>query len=186
MRAVGFLVAQGASIIPITLRLDAIRQLMCPETMEGFKFLPMGVELGMREVRGVVFLFLARRALRFFEHLARRDGRLTLRGREKMSPLSSRCGVGRRILKVGAWLGWQIESNWTDPFLFAVYSVVKPVAGALILVFMYLVVVRGGLGNPLFPYICVRNVFYIYVGAVLMGISWAVIGDREHYRGPWS
>ncbi|MCX7751015.1 MAG: ABC transporter permease [Candidatus Bipolaricaulota bacterium] len=86
-----------------------------------------------------------------------------------------------RSLWVAAWLGWQIESNWTDPFLFAVYSVVKPVAGALILVFMYVVVARGGLANPLFPYVFVGNAFYIYVGAVLMGVSWAVIDDREHY-----
>lgn len=82
---------------------------------------------------------------------------------------------------MATWLGWQIESNWTDPFLFAVYSVVKPVAGALILVFMYLVVARGGLGNPLFPYMFVGNAFYIYVGAVLTGISWVIIDDREHY-----
>ncbi len=25
-----------------------------------------------------------------------------------------------RSFWVAAWLGWQIESNWTDPFLFAV------------------------------------------------------------------
>ncbi len=86
-----------------------------------------------------------------------------------------------RSLKVAAWLGWQIESNWTDPFLFAVYSVIKPMAGALILVFMYLVVARGGLNNPLFPFVFVGNAVYIYVGAVLMGVSWAVIDDREHY-----
>ena len=92
-----------------------------------------------------------------------------------------RGGESWRSLRVAVWLGWQIESNWTDPFLFAVYSVVKPVAGALILVFMYLVVARGGLENPLFPYIFVGNAFYIYVGAVLMGISWVVIDDREHY-----
>jgi len=92
-----------------------------------------------------------------------------------------RGGEAWRSLRVATWLGWQIESNWTDPFLFAVYSVVKPVAGALILVFMYLVVARGGLDNPLFPYVFVGNAFYIYVGAVLMGISWVVIDDREHY-----
>lgn len=86
-----------------------------------------------------------------------------------------------RSLRVAAWLGWQIESNWTDPFLFAVYSIVKPVAGALILVFMYMVVAQGGLENPLFPQIFVGNAFYIYVGAILMGVSWAVIDDREHY-----
>ncbi len=82
---------------------------------------------------------------------------------------------------MAAWLGWQIESNWADPFLFAVYSIVKPVAGALILVFMYMVIAQGGLNNPLFPQIFVGNAFYIYVGSVLMGVSWAVIDDREHY-----
>ncbi|MBI3660809.1 ABC transporter permease [Candidatus Acetothermia bacterium] len=46
-----------------------------------------------------------------------------------------------RSLKVAAWLGWQIESNWTEPFLFLTYSILKPVASALILVFMYLVIV---------------------------------------------
>ncbi len=92
-----------------------------------------------------------------------------------------RGGESWRSLRVATWLGWQVESNWTDPFLFAVYSVVKPVAGALILVFMYLVVARGGLDNPLFPYVFIGNAFYIYVGAVLMGISWVVIDDREHY-----
>ncbi|MDO9129565.1 MAG: hypothetical protein Q7U34_06835, partial [Anaerolineales bacterium] len=39
-----------------------------------------------------------------------------------------------RSFRIATWLGWQIESNWTDPFLFAVYSIVKPLAGASILV----------------------------------------------------
>jgi ABC-2 type transport system permease protein len=40
-------------------------------------------------------------------------------------------------------LGWVVEANWTDPFLFFVYSVAKPVASALILVFM-VDVISGG------------------------------------------
>ncbi len=44
-----------------------------------------------------------------------------------------------RSFRIAAWLGWQIESNWADPFLFAVYSLVKPLAGAAILVVMYAV-----------------------------------------------
>jgi ABC-2 type transport system permease protein len=86
-----------------------------------------------------------------------------------------------RSLRVAAWLGWQIESNWATPFLFAIYSIAKPVAGALILVLMYTVIARGGLQNPLFPQIFVGNAFYIYVGMVLMGVSEAVVEDREHY-----
>jgi ABC-2 type transport system permease protein len=87
-----------------------------------------------------------------------------------------------RSFKVAAWLGWQIESNWTDPFLFAVYSIVKPLASAGILVIMYSIIARGNFGTPIFPYIYYGNAFYIYVGAVMAGISWAVIDDREHYK----
>ena len=86
-----------------------------------------------------------------------------------------------RSLKVAAWLGWQIESNWTDPFLFVVYSIVKPVAGALILVLMYTVIAQGGLQHPLFPQIFVGNAFYIYVAMVFIGVCQAVVEDREHY-----
>ena len=86
-----------------------------------------------------------------------------------------------RSLKMAAWLGWQIESNWASPFLFAIYSIVKPIAGALILVLMYTVIAQGGLQHPLFPQIVVGNAFYIYVAMVLMGVSQAVHEDREHY-----
>ena len=86
-----------------------------------------------------------------------------------------------RSFRVATWLGWQIESNWTDPFLFAIYSVVKPVASALILVVMYLVVSSGDSRSPIFTYLYVGNAFYIYVGSVLVGVSWAIIDDREHY-----
>jgi len=86
-----------------------------------------------------------------------------------------------RSLKMAAWLGWQIESNWASPFLFAIYSIAKPVAGALILVLMYMVIAQGGLQHPLFPQIFVGNAFYIYVAMVFMGVSQAVIEDREHY-----
>lgn len=80
VRALGYAVALAASVIPITLGLDAMRQLLYPKMMEGLRFLPVGVELGALGVLGIAFLFFAHRALRFFEDLARREGRLTLRG----------------------------------------------------------------------------------------------------------
>ena len=87
-----------------------------------------------------------------------------------------------RSFRTAAWLGWQIESNWTDPFLFAVYSVIKPVAGAAILVVMYGIITAGNFDTPLFSFIYIGNAFYIYVAQIMTGISWAVIDDREHYR----
>jgi ABC-2 type transport system permease protein len=87
-----------------------------------------------------------------------------------------------RSFRVATWLGWQIESNWADPLLFVIYSIVKPLASASILVVMYGIITNSNFQNPLFPYIYLGNAFYIYVGAVMGGVSWAVIDDREHYK----
>ena len=86
-----------------------------------------------------------------------------------------------RSLRVATWLGWQIESNWTEPFLFIGYSVLKPIASALILVFMYFVITQGNFSSPLFAYMYVGNAFFIYVGSVLLGVSSTIVEDREHY-----
>ncbi len=51
-----------------------------------------------------------------------------------------------RSLVTGARLGWAIESNWTDPFLFAVYAVARPVGAALVLVAIVWLV--GGGSRP--------------------------------------
>lgn len=88
----------------------------------------------------------------------------------------------RRSFLPAAWLGWQIESNWTDPFLFLVFSIVKPVASVMILVFMYRAVSTAGAGAPIYAYIYLGNAFYIYVGAVMAGASYSILDDRERYR----
>ena len=90
--------------------------------------------------------------------------------------------VSLRSFLSASWLGWKIESNWTDPFLFATYSVIKPLASAGILVIMYSIITEGNFQNPMFAYLYLGNAFYQYVPAVLSGISWTIIDDREHYR----
>jgi ABC-2 type transport system permease protein len=90
--------------------------------------------------------------------------------------------VARRSFLTATWLGWKIESNWTDPFLFAVYSIVKPLAGAAIIVVMYSVVAKGNFNTPFFSYLYFGNAFYQYVSAVITGVSWAIVDDREHYK----
>jgi ABC-2 type transport system permease protein len=87
-----------------------------------------------------------------------------------------------RSFKVATWLGWQITSNWTDPLLFAIYSIIRPIARAAILVVMYGVITGGNFSNLLFPYIYLGNAFYTYVFNVMNSVSWAVIDDREHYQ----
>ena len=80
VRALGFAIALGASVIPITLGLDAMRQLLFPTMMAQFRFLDVKIELGILAVLSVVFLWVARWALSRMEDLSRRDGRLTIRG----------------------------------------------------------------------------------------------------------
>ena len=67
-----------------------------------------------------------------------------------------------RSFRMAAWLGWQIESNWTDPFLFAIYSFVKPISTAAILVVMYGIITQGDFESPIFTYMYLGNAFYIY------------------------
>jgi len=89
-----------------------------------------------------------------------------------------------RTFKTAAWLGWEMDSNWTEPWLFIVYSVVKPVAGAFILVLMYTVlVIIGNQQNPaLFSYMYVGNSFFIFVASVLFGTFQVIQSDREWYQ----
>jgi ABC-2 type transport system permease protein len=98
------------------------------------------------------------------------------------SALTSFRSEAWRSFKMATWLGWQIESNWTRPFLFAIYSIIKPVARAAILVIMYAIVTSGNFSSPTFPYIFLGNAFYTYVFSVMTGVSWAILDDREHYQ----
>ena len=86
-----------------------------------------------------------------------------------------------RVFKDSAWLGWQMEANWTDPFLFLTHSVVKPIAETLILVLMYIVVTGGETQGAYFSYMYVGNALYMFVAEVLFGVTWVIHDDREHF-----
>lgn len=76
IRSLNFWVAAGASIIPLSLGLDAMRQLSFPP--ESFPaFLPLNIEIAIIVVLCVVFLFGARFFLSKMEKLAIREGRVT-------------------------------------------------------------------------------------------------------------
>lgn len=85
-------------------------------------------------------------------------------------------------LRIAAWLGWQIESNWADPLVFVVYSVLRPLAVALILVGMYWAVAGQALYREAFLGFFVANAFHAYVTQVMVGMGWAVVEDREEYE----
>ncbi len=86
-----------------------------------------------------------------------------------------------RVVRVGYWLGWQIESNWTDPLLFFIYSIARPLGGVLILVFMYYVVARTG-GGEMLGFFVVGSACWPFVVRGMMGTAWSLISDREHWK----
>ena len=93
-----------------------------------------------------------------------------------------RRGTGAwRSFTTGARLGWEIESNWTDPFLFAIYSVARPVGAALVLVAIVWIV-SGGSRPDYLGFLVVGSACWTFVGGGMSGFVWAVLDDRERYR----
>ena len=86
-----------------------------------------------------------------------------------------------RSFRTSTRLGWQMEANWTDPLLFFIYSVAKPVSSALILVFMLGVI--GGAARPEYrAFVVVGSALWAFVLSGISGLAWTVLDDRERYR----
>ena len=78
IRHLGVVSGLVVATLPLAVGLDAMRQLVFPgAASEGV--LPVGTEMAILAIMGVVFLIGARLALGWLETLARREGRLTLR-----------------------------------------------------------------------------------------------------------
>jgi ABC-2 type transport system permease protein len=76
IKSFNFWVAAAASIIPLTLGLDAMRQLVFPSGA-ALGFLTVNLELAILMLLSVLFLLSARLLLDYLEKLAIREGRLT-------------------------------------------------------------------------------------------------------------
>lgn len=76
----GFWVAVAASIVPLTLGLDAMRQLLFPNNPT-FGFLHIGLEIWILLGLSVVFIVASKFSLDYMEKLARQQGRITERRR---------------------------------------------------------------------------------------------------------
>ena len=87
----------------------------------------------------------------------------------------------RRSFGTAVRLGWQMEANWTDPILFLIYSVAKPLASALILLVM-LEVISGGSRPEYRSFIVVGSALWSFVQSGVSGLAWMILDDRERYR----
>lgn len=76
VKNLGFWVAVGASIIPLTLGMDAMRQLIFPSG-RALGFLNVGIEIILLIILCVLFLIGAYYLLAYMEKLAIQEGRLT-------------------------------------------------------------------------------------------------------------
>ena len=76
VHALGAYVGGAASLIPMTLGLDAMRQLLLPGTPV---FIPAGTETLLVAAQVPIFALLAGVALRYLESRARKDGKLVTR-----------------------------------------------------------------------------------------------------------
>ncbi|MCV0403920.1 MAG: ABC transporter permease [Chloroflexi bacterium] len=86
-----------------------------------------------------------------------------------------------RSFRTAVGLGWAIESNWSDPFLFAVYTIAKPLAAAMILVVMFNVITQGQ-GGEFLQFLIVGSALWNVVFGVMGGLVQSILEDRERYR----
>ena len=93
-------------------------------------------------------------------------------------------GAILRTVKQAVWLGWKVETNWADPLVFAIYYLIKPIAGLLIVGFIFLIgsAVSGVVDPGLFMFLFIGNSFFIYVVQVMMTMSMLIHEDRAHYE----
>lgn len=90
-----------------------------------------------------------------------------------------------RTVKQAVWLGWKVETNWTDPLVFAIYYMIRPIAGLLIVGFMYWIGsggVVGGLNPQLFAYMFIGNSFFQYLFQIVNTMTMLIHEDRSHYE----
>jgi ABC-2 type transport system permease protein len=86
-----------------------------------------------------------------------------------------------RSFSVVTRLGRQMEANWTDPLLFFIYSIAKPISSTLIFIVM-IEVIGGSTTHELRGFVVVGTALWSFVMSGIAGLAWSVLDDRERYR----
>lgn len=89
-----------------------------------------------------------------------------------------------RAVVQGIWLGWKVESNWTNPFVFLTYLIAKPIASVILvgLVFVIGSSASGISREDLFFYTFTGAVFFIYPATITISLAYLVHEDRAKYE----
>ncbi len=86
-----------------------------------------------------------------------------------------------RSLRTALLLGWRVESNWTDPTLFLIYTVAKPIASLVLLVVM-IQIIGGAASEEARTFVVLGSALWAMLVAGIAGPAWSVLEDRERYR----
>jgi ABC-2 type transport system permease protein len=80
-------------------------------------------------------------------------------------------------------LGWAVSSNWTRPLPFVIYTILRPISGALILVVMYSVI-TGGRGNTrsYLAFLVIGVSFWAFVTEGVSDFAIGILEDRGRFR----
>ena len=88
-----------------------------------------------------------------------------------------------RGFRAATWLGFLINSNWTNPVIFAIYSVLRPLSAAFILVVMYRVISGNARGTAAYlAFLVTGAAFWSFVQYGFAGLSNGIAEDRGEYR----
>jgi ABC-2 type transport system permease protein len=80
-------------------------------------------------------------------------------------------------------LGWAVSSNWTRPLTFVIYTILRPISGALILVVMYTVITGGRADTRTYlSFLVIGVAFWAFVTEGVSDFALGILEDRGRYR----
>lgn len=89
-----------------------------------------------------------------------------------------------KVMMQGAWIGWKVESNWTDPFVFLAYMIAKPMASVLMIGLIFLIGsdAAGVMNQQYFFYTFTGAIFFIYPTTLAISLGYLMHEDRAKYE----
>ena len=89
-----------------------------------------------------------------------------------------------KYIRESAILGWKLDSNWTDPTLFAIYYMIRPLSGLLIVGFMYIIVsaASGSFNQQYFAYLFIGSTFFVYMTQLCQTLSMLIPEEKARYE----
>ncbi len=92
--------------------------------------------------------------------------------------------MAMNVIREGIWVGWKVESNWTDPFIFFSYIIIKPIAYVIIIGLIFLIGsdAIGYINTELFFYTFIGSIFFLYPITILVSLGYVIHEDRAKYE----